>query len=108
MGLALIYLLFFFFSFFPSTTWDLSERTAAGEFRKADSHRSWQRLLQLNPAARPARLHQDSTLEVKAAAPRPAQAAVAGPLFPIPFLTVISLLLTPLSFLGEAESDLGG
>lgn len=41
MGLALMGFFFppFFplFSFFPSTTWDLSKRTAAGEFRKADS-----------------------------------------------------------------------
>uniref|UniRef100_M3XRL0 Uncharacterized protein n=1 Tax=Mustela putorius furo TaxID=9669 RepID=M3XRL0_MUSPF len=42
MGLALMGFFFFFlffplFSFFPSTTWDLSKRTAAGEFRKAAS-----------------------------------------------------------------------
>ena len=46
--------LFFFFSLFPSTTWDLSERTAATEFWKADSPDSGPGPRQLAPAARPA------------------------------------------------------
>lgn len=83
MGLALMG--FFFpsptppFSFFPSTTWDLNERTAAGEFRKADSPDPGPGPRRLAPAARPAGLRRLSASEVKRAAAPPALAAAAEP-----------------------------
>lgn len=99
---------FFLFSFFPFTTWDLSERTAAAEFRKADSPDPDPGPRQLAPAARPARLRQDSASEVKAAVARPAVAAAAESLLPCLFLALVFPLLAPLSFLGRAEGEVGG